>query len=279
MADMSEWQGKTGQAWAEEWRRTDRSFADLTQRLLTRVDDVPFRHALDIGCGAGELSLAIARGRRTTMVTGVDVSAALIEVAKERGAHLANAAFACADAARWSAEESSTADLLVSRHGVMFFDNPIATFAHLRAQSTNGSGLLFSCFRDRDDNPFFTEPTRLLADPPAPPSYGVPGPFAFADCAHAAAILDQAGWANIEFERFDFAMMAGAGSDPIEDALAYWKRIGPIARALSEMDADAQRRLQDRIRELAARHCHDGIVALPASAWIVTASNGDGAYF
>jgi len=35
MTDASEWQGRVGASWAAEWRRTDRSFAPLTERLLT----------------------------------------------------------------------------------------------------------------------------------------------------------------------------------------------------------------------------------------------------
>ena len=60
-----EWQGKTGRTWATEWQRTDRSFGGLTERLLARSREFACDNALDIGCGAGELSLALARGGRT----------------------------------------------------------------------------------------------------------------------------------------------------------------------------------------------------------------------
>src|SRR5690606_36416796 len=79
-----EWQGQTGQSWASEWRRTDRSFGMLTERLLQRSRDFGFSSALDIGCGAGELALAIGRGRPHCQVTGLDISPQLIEVARER---------------------------------------------------------------------------------------------------------------------------------------------------------------------------------------------------
>ena len=79
-----EWQGQTGDNWAAEWRRTDRSFGALTERLLQRTRGLAFARALDVGCGAGELSLALARGRPHVSVIGVDISAALVTTAEPK---------------------------------------------------------------------------------------------------------------------------------------------------------------------------------------------------
>ncbi|MGB3167657.1 MAG: methyltransferase domain-containing protein [Alteraurantiacibacter sp.] len=271
MTDISEWQGRTGKAWAEEWRRTDRSFGQLTERLLADTRKFAFRRVIDVGCGAGELSLAIARGRSDATVNGIDVSDALIDVAQKRSASLANVAFECADAARWTSDRASAPDFVVSRHGVMFFAQPADAFAHLAKQCAADSGMLFSCFRKRSENPFFSEVMRLLPEPPDTADATAPGPFAFADPDHLCSILANAGWTDIVLVPFDFPMIAGAGEDAVSDALAYWQRIGPVARAASELDVLARERLFDRIRRLAERHDHDGIVALPAAAWIVTA--------
>src|SRR5688572_815515 len=101
MTDASEWRGRVGESWAAQWRRTDRSFCPLTEHLLARTREFSLDSALDIGCGAGELSLAIARGRPHVQVTGIDISEPLIATARERGAHLPNVAFEVADAAQW----------------------------------------------------------------------------------------------------------------------------------------------------------------------------------
>ena len=68
----SEWTGRTGKSWAHEWQRTDRSFGPLTERLLAEATKVSFEHALDIGCGAGEVSLRLAQttDRRIAMASG-----------------------------------------------------------------------------------------------------------------------------------------------------------------------------------------------------------------
>ncbi len=271
MTDASEWQGRTGASWAAEWRRTDRSFAPLTERLLARSREFAFDSVLDIGCGAGELSLAIARGRPRCRVLGIDISPHLVGVASERGTNLDNVAFEVADASTWQPPEDFAPELLVSRHGVMFFDDPVRAFAHFGAIAAPGAGLMFSCFRSPAENPFFTEVGKLLPDAGAPADPHAPGPFAFADRGYVEGLLTRAGWHGIAFEPFDLAMIVGMGTDPVEDAVGYFARIGPAARAAAEMTPDRREALLERIRGVAARHLHDGAVTLRAATWIVTA--------
>lgn len=274
MTGMSEWQGKTGEGWAAEWKRTDRSFGGLTERLLTRSREFPFRHALDIGCGAGELSLALARGRPQTRIVGVDVSPQLVAAARARSERLPNVEFELADAARWRPGDGFTPQLLISRHGVMFFDDPPAAFANLAGLAAEGATLLFSCFRDRSENPFFTAIGSLLPPPAQTPDPHEPGPFAFADRDHVTAILESGGWSKPSFEPFDFAMVAGAGEDPEEDAMAYFRTIGPAAAALREMPEGERGGILEAMREVVRANCRDGLVALRAATWIVTARRG-----
>lgn len=271
MVDKSEWQGSSGETWAAQWRRTDRSFTILTERLLERTREFGFGEVLDVGCGAGELSMAIARGRPQVSVTGIDVSPQLVEVARERGGHLANLRFVLADAAEWSSDADNAPDLLISRHGVMFFDDPPAAFANLARQAQPGASLLFSCFREVSRNPFFSEILRLLPKRPDAGDPTAPGPFSFADEERVIPILRSGGWDHIAFEAFDFPMIAGVGERAVEDAVTYFSLIGPAARAAAQIDLPARERFFDRLRDLCERHCHDGIVALAASAWIVSA--------
>jgi SAM-dependent methyltransferase len=271
MTSKEDWQGKSGESWAAEWKRTDRSFGGLTERLLARTREFPFRHALDIGCGAGELSLALARGNPHARIVGVDVSPRLIDTARERAEHLSNVEFELADASQWRPADDFTPQLLSSRHGVMFFANPPAAFANLASFAADGAALLFSCFRDRAENPFFTEIGALLPGSPVPPDPYAPGPFAFAEREHVTAILADAGWSDIAFESFDFAMIAGSGEDPVEDAMGYFTRIGPAAAAMREMDETSRRQTLTAIRSVVEGHRRDGVVALRAACWIVTA--------
>ena len=271
MTETSEWTGRVGTAWAEEWRRTDRSFGALTDRLLDPASLGAFAHALDIGCGAGEVSLRLAEGDPQAHVLGVDVSLELLDAARARSARVANVRFAEADAATWRAPADERPDLLLSRHGVMFFADPTAAFAHLRGEAASSARLRFSCFRSRQDNEWAVALAAGLPPPQEAPDPHASGPFAFADPQRVEAILTAAGWREVAFERADYAMIAGEGDDAIAEALTYFQRIGPAARAMAELPPGARETTRERLRAMLAEHCHGGQVSLPAAAWIVTA--------
>ncbi len=269
--DKSEWLGAQGETWANEWRRTDRSFTAVTEKLLSRIPSLRFNTVLDIGCGAGELSLAIARGYPDVRVMGVDVSPQLVAASRDRGANLSNVSFDLSDAAVWRAPSGFAPQLLVSRHGVMFFDDPVGAFANLADQADRGAHLLFSCFRSPAENPFFTDVMDLLPAGPPPPPPGSPGPFGFADPDRIRKILAGGGWESIAIDAFNFPMIVGAGVDPLADAVDYFAAIGPAARVISGMDDNARADFKHRVRELARRNMADGIVSMPAAGWIVSA--------
>lgn len=133
MTVAADWAGRVGDVWAEEWRRTDRAFAGLAPHLdaaiLDAVPPGPFT-ALDIGCGAGATSLALAAARPDARIVGVDLSSELVELARRRTEQLGNCRFGAGDVLAHAA--AVRPDLLVSRHGVMFFADPHAAFAALR---------------------------------------------------------------------------------------------------------------------------------------------------
>ena len=269
----SEWTGRVGQSWAQEWQRTDRSFTPVTDQLFASPVMREFSHALDIGCGAGETACRLAADHPGGNVLGLDISTELLDVARERGDDLPNLRFAIGDAAQWMPEASERPDLLISRHGVMFFDDPVAAFSHLSAIAAPQATLRFSCFRQRGENGWVRELMSVLPTPAAVPDPYAPGPFAFGEQQRVEDILQAAGWEGLTFEAFDYPMVAGAGPDAVEEAVTYFLRIGAAARAIAELpDADRQD-VVDRLRTMLAGHYQDAIVALPAAAWIVTARN------
>ena len=272
MTGASDWQGRVGRAWADEWRRTDRSFAALNPHLLSAIAAQPGMRLLDVGCGAGEISLAAARARPAATVTGIDISADLIAAAGERAAETGarNVRFRHADAGEF-VDSHGPADLLMSRHGVMFFSDPPAVFRHLARHAAPGARLVFSCFRARHDNPWANLFDAVLPPgPPAPETAGAPGPFAFADPDHVRQCL--AGWADIAFQLVDFGYAAGSGDDPVADALGFFSRIGPAAPRLAGMADSDRGHTLDAMARVLDGHRQGGTITLPSAAWVVTAS-------
>jgi SAM-dependent methyltransferase len=272
MTSKIEWQGQVGNSWAAQWQRTDRSFADLTQQLVkTILSQGLARNIADIGCGAGELSLRLAKATPLAHVLGLDISTELIATAQSRAADIPHLVFTCADAATWRSPEFIP-DLYVSRHGVMFFDDPVAAFANLAQAAAPGAGLVFSCFRGAAENAWAREIGALLPTPPASTvSARAPGPFAFADADYVHSILTQAGWTDVHFEPVDFDYIAGSGEDPVSDALDFFHHIGPAARTIKMLDGAERADFIQRLKSLAEQHLHDGTVRFAAAAWIVRA--------
>lgn len=271
MTDIADWQGGVGRNWAAQWQRTDVTFSELTPRLLEAIAEEPGGCIIDIGCGAGEIAMAVATARPDAEVVGVDVSPDLVAAAKERFGTTPNLSFELADAAGWS-DPSRVPDLYVSRHGVMFFDDPPAAFRHLAARAVPGARLVFSCFRKPAQNIWAKAITEMLPGPQAATMQPfAPGPFAFADPDHVRHCL--AGWRDLKFTPVDFDYIAGIGPDAVADAMALFQQIGPSAFALRTLPPDERSAFEKRLLELVEAH-HDGArVTFPAAAWLLTATS------
>lgn len=269
MTTNADWTGRVGASWAENHRLTDRALSGLTEQLLDAIRPLAGRRILDIGCGAGELSLALARERPSAKVIGLDISSDLVAVARERAANRDNLEFTIADAQIWRAGDFDP-DLIVSRHGVMFFPDPVAAFSNLRMGAQNGASLCFSCFRAPQLNPWASEIAEMF-DRPQSAAIDEPGPFAFADRDAVRSLLEQAGWDDVTHHPADFAFIGGTGPDALDEAVDFFTRIGPGARAIAEREGSEREAALLRLRDWLSRHLHDDLIALPAAAWIVAA--------
>lgn len=271
MTDKSEWIGRVGDVWAEEWRRTDRALAPLNAELVAAVPSGS-KTILDLGCGAGSTSLALAAARPEAAITGIDLSEALIAAARERVGET-RLRFEVADASASRPADDTRFDAIVSRHGVMFFDDPVAAFIHIRSLAASGATLAFSCFRGRDENDWTAALLPVLARF-APEALAAPpppvGPFAFAEPERIEAILAAAGFAAPAIRGFDFDFVAGAGEDPVADAIAFFRRIGPFASLLKTLDRKDGEAAVDQLRAILGEHLRQARVSFHAAAWIVT---------
>ena len=272
MTGATEWRGAVGDVWADEWRRTDRAFAELSASLdaaiLAAAPSGSFR-ALDIGCGAGQTALTLAAARPDAAVLGIELSPAMVAVARERGATIGNAAFDAGDVVAL-AQRRGPFDLLCSRHGVMFFPDPPRAFAAFHEATGRDGRLVFSCFADPALNAF-AQPLAQALDLPPPVAGAAPGPFAFADPDRVASLLSDAGWRGLERRRLDFSYRVGAGAAPVDDAVAFLSRIGPAAAAMRETDTERREGLRDRLRNFLTGYATPNAVDLPASAWLWSA--------
>ena len=130
----SQWATSSGDAWAELWEHTDRGLEGFSSHLLSAIlaasPEGSFR-AFDVGCGPGSTSIALADSRPDASIVACDISPALVRVAKDRTADRSNIEVVHGDA-EVAAAELGPFDLIFSRHGVMFFPDPVRAFRSFR---------------------------------------------------------------------------------------------------------------------------------------------------
>ncbi|WP_175968270.1 class I SAM-dependent methyltransferase [Burkholderia sp. BCC0322] len=264
------WNGPSGRAWVDVQPMLDGMFAPFGAWLADEAVALSARHVLDVGCGTGAVTVDIARriGAGGTC-TGIDVSATMLDAARARAARDAVPAhFVRADAQTHGFTPGSF-DLIVSRMGVMFFDDPVRAFANLRHAARPDAQMRFVAWRSAADNPFMTTAERaaapLLPNLPARRP-GAPGQFAFGDRQRIAAALSDSGWADVAIEPVD---MACALPEPALDD--YIARLGPVGLALLETDDATRRRVIGTVRAAFERYVHGAQVRFDAACWLVTA--------
>lgn len=274
---IKHWNEVAGPHWVALHDQINSQIRPLGEIAITRAGIKPGERVLDIGCGGGETSIAIARiVGPTGSVLGVDVSGPMLEHAREavRAESLDNVRFEQADA-QIAPLPDRAKDLLFSRFGVMFFSDPEAAFINLRGALRPGGRMSFVCWRAVTENPWMMIPAMAVMQhiPFAPPDPNAPGPFAFADSGKVRGILERAGFAEVAFEPIDRELTVGGEGGDLERAVEFLMNMGPAANAIRQAPQEARPIAMRAIREALAPFHGEGGVRMRSAAWIVTASS------
>ncbi|AJA08830.1 methylase involved in ubiquinone/menaquinone biosynthesis [Sphingopyxis fribergensis] len=273
-----DWNGDSGDRWAANLARLDLMLEDFGNAAIRAAHGQPGEHILDIGCGSGTSTFPLAEQVRPGgHVLGVDISGQLVEIARAAAPAGVPAEFRCADAATAPLPAGSF-DLLFSRFGVMFFDDPVAAFTHMRHALKPGGRLAFVCWRGAQENDWVRLPMAAIRDivEPVPADPTAPGPFAFGDRHRLADILAAAGFTAIDIAPFDTIISYGRGATreaAIDDALDMAFQVGPLARALADQPDDFREKAAVAVRAAFAKQPGETSVLIDGAAWIVTARN------
>jgi SAM-dependent methyltransferase len=267
------WNGPNGQRWTDRQAEQDVLLAPVSKALIERAKAKPGDRILDVGCGCGSTSIALARQVAPSgFVLGIDISGPMLARARELAPKGAPVDFALADATVYPFDPGSF-DLLVSRFGVMFFAEPAVSFANLRRALRPAGRVAFACWREPRENPWMMSPLQAIYQhvPKLPPQGPEdPGPFAFASEERVNRILGEAGYKRIEMEpvALSFDIAIGRGLDAAVQAAM---QIGPGSRALDGHPPETRAAAAKSVREMLTPYLRGQSVALPGSIWIVTA--------
>jgi ubiquinone/menaquinone biosynthesis C-methylase UbiE len=246
---------------------------------LRQLAPRPGQRVLDVGCGFGDTTQAIARlVEPGGVAVGVDAAARFIEAARDeaREAGVANARFEVADVEVTTFDEPF--DLAFSRFGTMFFANPVAALRNVRAALVPGGMLAMVVWRRREDNDWVyraqTIVERIVSRPEdyEEPTCG-PGPFSMSGADTTSEIVQRAGFEHVTLRRCDLPIMIGRDLD---EAVEFVKSLGPAGELLrlagdraAHLHGEVDAALRDGLAEFAGP---DGLLRASASTWIVTAT-------
>ena len=265
------WNEASGRAWVEMQGPLDTMLAPFGALLIEHGLSQQPRRVLDVGCGWGATTFAAARrvGPGGSCV-GVDVSAPLLELAEKRARaeRIDNVSFVRADA-QTHAFEPNDFDAVISRFGVMFFDDPTAAFININRAARRGAVLSFVAWRSPAENSFMTTAGRAAAPllpSLRPPDPNAPGQFAFADADKVRRILESSGWSSIETRSTDIAVSVAQ-----RDLLEYVTKLGPVGIALADVDEPTRTRTVAAVHAAFAPFIRDGAARFNAAVWLVRA--------
>ncbi|MBV9560135.1 MAG: methyltransferase domain-containing protein [Bradyrhizobium sp.] len=267
------WNGPGGQRWRDRQAAQDILLAPVSRALIERIGPKGGDRVIDVGCGCGATSIALAeRVVPSGFVLGVDISAPMLARARELAPTGLPLDFVLADATVHPFEAAGF-DHLVSRFGVMFFAEPVVSFANLRRALRATGRVTFACWREPRDNPWAMAPLQAVYRhvPKLPPQGPEdPGPFAFASQERVQGILNEAGYRNVAMERVDLVLDIAIGRG-LEAAVQSALEIGPASRALEGHPAEVREAAKQSVRDLLAPLVKGESVPLSGSIWIVTA--------
>jgi ubiquinone/menaquinone biosynthesis C-methylase UbiE len=266
----NKWNSPAVHGWIELQDTLEQMFRPLEDVLVAAVAARSARSVLDVGCGTGGTTIAAARALGAdARCIGIDVSEPLLAAASARAKRAGVPVRFIAADAQTHAFERSAFDMIVSRFGVMFFDDFRAAFTNLRRAASEGAGLRLITWRQAEENPFMTTAERaaapLLPDLPARVP-DAPGQFGLASEVRIREILARSGWQHIEIKPLDVVC-----SFPERELVPYLTRLGPVGVALQEADETVRAAVMKVVRPAFDAFVHGAEVRFNAACWMISA--------
>jgi SAM-dependent methyltransferase len=266
---MNEWSTARGEKWVTNLAGMEAMLAPVDQPLIEALNiQAPSRIA-DIGCGGGAASIAVLRSAPPgSTVHGYDLSPASIEAARSRDSGVE---FHVADMTT-AVPPPQLYDRLVSRFGVMFFENPAQAFSNLRRWLAPGGRFAFAVWGPQEENPWRTTVSDVVGQiidlPPFDPE--APGPFRYADTGEFFALLESSGFSDLAAKDWRGFLAIGGGLPAPQAADFAIASISSFLERLTEAGPDAMSAARRNLTDRFSNHRQNGVVKMGATVHLVT---------
>ena len=266
------WDGEEGDHWTEHAERYDAAGRRTWQRFLEAGLISANDSVLDIGCGTGHTTRDAARLASSGSVLGVDLSARMLDRARERSKAegLTNVDYVQADA-QVHPFATDAFDLGISGWGTMFFSDPVAAFTNIASAIRSRGRLAMVVWRELDRNEWLVAFRTALAAGrtlPLPPP-DAPTPFSQADPERVRRILGEAGFSEVDFTEIGEPIDFGTNAD---DAFGFIRKTGIVIGLTQDLDDATKVCALEELRATIEAHDTGEGVLFGTSAWLITAS-------
>ena len=268
------WNVEAGPTWVLNEQHLDAMLEPFLARLMDGARPTIGERALDIGCGCGATTIALAQAVGATgSVLGIDLSGPMLDRARERldALGLDNVTVEEADAQQIAL--SPVHDLAISRFGVMFFDDPVSAMANIGGGLRDGARLVFVCWQALARNPWMKVPIdAVLPLVPTPPPVvpNAPGPYAFADRDRVHGILTAAGFRDVAIDPMEGKLVLG-GTASVDAAVTFATQTGALRGLLGQADDLTRANAVKAVRAAVEPYVGTEGVCLDSAAWVVHA--------
>jgi SAM-dependent methyltransferase len=269
LEQLHAWDGEEGAYWAANADAFERGIAGFDPAFLDAAAIGRADRVLDIGCGTGSTSLAAARRAPAGAVLGVDLSAAMLAVARRNAEQqgLVNVEFLQGDAQIHPFARAAF-DVAISRTAAMFFADRVAALSNIGRGLVPGGRLVLLVWQPPQRNEWFLELTGALAagrQLPAPPP-DAPHPFTLADPAVSRDVVTAAGYTDVTVDGVDGVMDLGPDPRGASDLM-----LGLLGWMLQGLDDDGRARAVDALRRTVEAHTGPDGVRFGAGVWLIRA--------
>jgi len=273
-AQRERWTNEGPRQYQEYGLTIEAGFAPFGRAMFDAARLRPGERVLDVGCGFGTTTIEAAdcvapSGR----VLGVDISAAMLEPARQRvaAAGIGNIGLLEADA-QVHPFDVGAFDVVISRFGLMFFEDPDVAFANLARALRPGGRLVFVCWPDPMKSEWVAVALGVaVAQVGRPPDLGppgAPGTFAFADGDRLTRLLDGAGFRDVGLEAVIRPLCIGRD---VDDAAGYIMSMPESHQLFAGEPDGVVAAALDALRAAFAPYAGPHGVVMDGTAWLASA--------